>query len=176
MHGYVAYIVRYDDGFKTTLFEHRLVMEQHLGRALRSDEVVHHIDGDKTNNAAENLELTTPSKHASKHARPAPIVDLTCLVCERSFVRLARKEQERIRRRKRGPYCGKKCAGVGSRKHRGRKRDSKGRIRCSDCKLFLPEAEFCRERGRPGGLSYRCRSCKAAQFQYRKNKQASVAE
>jgi hypothetical protein len=37
--------------------EHRLVMEQHLGRLLSPKEVVHHIDGDPSNNAIENLEL-----------------------------------------------------------------------------------------------------------------------
>jgi hypothetical protein len=37
--------------------EHRLVMESVLGRYLTSDEVVHHIDGNKANNAPENLHL-----------------------------------------------------------------------------------------------------------------------
>ena len=37
--------------------EHRLVMEAHLGRHLTPEEVVHHIDGDKANNAVENLQL-----------------------------------------------------------------------------------------------------------------------
>ena len=38
-------------------YEHRAVMERELGRRLRSCEIVHHIDGDKFNNAADNLHV-----------------------------------------------------------------------------------------------------------------------
>ncbi|WGF40278.1 MULTISPECIES: YopX family protein [Lysinibacillus] len=43
---------------------HRLVMENYLGRYLTPrKELVHHIDGDRSNNNIQNLKLTTPSEH-----------------------------------------------------------------------------------------------------------------
>ncbi|MCK5919380.1 MAG: HNH endonuclease [Methylococcales bacterium] len=47
--------------------EHRLVAEEMLGRYLAEDEVAHHIDGDKLNNAPENIEVMLLSEHTSLH-------------------------------------------------------------------------------------------------------------
>jgi len=51
------------------ILEHRLVMEQHLGRYLLPTEVVHHIDGNPRNNDISNLRLySSQSEHiATEH-------------------------------------------------------------------------------------------------------------
>jgi hypothetical protein len=51
--------------------EHRLVMEEHLGRPLKPSEQVHHRDGDRTNNDISNLELWT-----GNHPTGARVKDL----------------------------------------------------------------------------------------------------
>ena len=48
---------------KGYVLEHRLEMEEHIGRILEPDEIVHHIDGDKINNDISNLEMVDRRAH-----------------------------------------------------------------------------------------------------------------
>ena len=49
---------------------HRIVMEKHIGRYLASQEVIHHIDGDITNNNISNLQLFSSHGEHTKIAHP----------------------------------------------------------------------------------------------------------
>lgn len=49
--------------------ENILVMEKSLGRYLVDGEDSHHIDGNKSNNSLDNLELLSHGEHASLHSR-----------------------------------------------------------------------------------------------------------
>jgi hypothetical protein len=75
-HGYIAVRVPVDHPhawgpprlkrFKYA-YEHVIVMMGQLGRPLRSDEQVHHRNGNRSDNRLENLELTTVSAHQQYH-------------------------------------------------------------------------------------------------------------
>ena len=52
------------------VYLHRVIAEQTIGRKLRPGELVHHRDGDKTNNSPENLVVcSSATVHAKYHLR-----------------------------------------------------------------------------------------------------------
>jgi hypothetical protein len=65
---YIGKSYPYRPGGYRSIREHVYVMETHLKRRLKKGEVVHHIDGDKTNNHIENLFLTSTEEHNKIHA------------------------------------------------------------------------------------------------------------
>lgn len=73
--GYIQVLLPQDSFFSPMarksgyVFEHRLVMAQHLGRCLHPWELVHHKDGVKDHNDYRNLKLTIRGSHAIEHSK-----------------------------------------------------------------------------------------------------------
>lgn len=52
-----------------TIGEHRIIMEQHIGRKLSTRECVHHINGNRKDNRIANLVIMTLPEHSHLHMK-----------------------------------------------------------------------------------------------------------
>ena len=97
---------------------HRVLKENELGRLLRDDEIVHHVDHDKSNNELSNLRVMTNSEHSKHHAPVLASVEFECGACGKSKAlrpsiyrsRLARSKHQEI-------FCSLRCGAI--YQHRG---------------------------------------------------------
>ena len=70
---------------------HRWVVEKNIGRKLKSNEVIHHIDGNKLNNNFSNLEIfSSQNEHHSLHQKQKISNFFYKLLVPRSIRRLFR--------------------------------------------------------------------------------------
>lgn len=65
--GYIRINQYLGNGKRVMPMQHDLIMEKHLGRKLENNEVVHHVDRDRSNNDISNLQLMTRSEHSKLH-------------------------------------------------------------------------------------------------------------
>jgi len=84
------------------VLEHRWIMEQHMGRKLKKNEHVHHINGDPLDNRLENLEVVEAGEHLRRHNQKYPDYK-QCVECGKTF-------KVNPRKRKRHKTCSKECA------------------------------------------------------------------
>jgi hypothetical protein len=131
------------------VLEHRLVMETVVGRHLLPSEIVHHLNGDTTDNRPENLEVMTQAEHArlhyDEHLRPhsyvrppASFVVKICEHCSKTFDAVGKKEADRR-------FCSMACYQTARRE----------RPTCKRGHPWTPENTYVP----PSGVGRDCRQC-----------------
>lgn len=94
------------------VLHHRIVMENHLGRIFRPDEVVHHINGNKKDNRTSNLEILSKASHGRLHGleRGVLLVDLVCPQCGKKFTK-SKRATHLSKPKQNKTFCPRSCNG-----------------------------------------------------------------
>lgn len=90
--------------------EHRYIYTNYLQRELKYNEVIHHINGDKTDNRIENLELKSRQKHAKEHQCVGrTMINMTCNFCGKSFKKELTSVNHKKKKGQQNFYCSRSC-------------------------------------------------------------------
>lgn len=88
---------------------HRVVIENHIGRYLSVGELVHHINGNTSDNRIENLELSTSKEHPKHHYTGANHVEFCCPECDTIFT--GAKGKTHLIKPSEITFCSRRCIG-----------------------------------------------------------------
>jgi hypothetical protein len=92
---------------RSTISYARYLMSVKLGRYLKQEEIVDHIDDNKLNDIIENLQILTKKENCLKSSKGLTLIELICPVCEKHFTIEKRQcwGKNRIR------TCSRSCGG-----------------------------------------------------------------
>ena len=125
--------VRQSDGRKMVTLVHletkanrrmtfaRYLLATKIGRELTKQEHADHIDGNKTNDSIDNLQILTPQQNQIKavleSGRSQRLLTIVCPECKQTFERFERDVKSK-RKNGHSSFCSRACSG----KHSTRKR------------------------------------------------------
>lgn len=96
-----------------TAREHRVVMENLLGRKLDEDEVVHHINENKQDNRIENLQIMSRSEHTHDHlSGTTDTKTINCYCCGKELIKETRLIKYRDKTGQTKFYCSHACSAI----------------------------------------------------------------
>lgn len=96
---------------RRTLLYSKYLMSIKEGRILGRDEEVDHVDGDRTNDSLDNLEIVTGDENRRRAADRSPgrtMVSLTCPQCSGAFER--ERRQTHLVKGGNATFCSRSCA------------------------------------------------------------------
>ena len=116
--GRVRALIVNSDGTKINKSYPRLLVENKLGRPLKPDEDVHHIDGDPRNNDISNLSIKYHGEHQREHSMKYFDKEIICDNCGKRFLWTAKQQCQWVsnsqrpknKGKTRHHFCCKHCA------------------------------------------------------------------
>ena len=106
-------VLQHSNGNKQTISYPKYLMEIHLGRYLKVDETIDHIDGNPLNNDLSNLQIIRRRNHSYRDVYRNNDIEVICKVCGKKFIVEGSKisHRNRVDRHQSGYFCSKQCSG-----------------------------------------------------------------
>lgn len=89
---------------------HRVLLENKIGRLLNINEIAHHINGNKSDNSDENIELKDRSEHSKLHMPVGIRIECCCSECGNKIYKV-RSQVRHNKKRGSKHFCNRKCSG-----------------------------------------------------------------
>lgn len=103
-------IIKDRKGKTRTVSYPKYLVEQNLGRKLKPNETVDHLNSDVNDNRMENLKVIDRSEHSKLDTRRVKLIDLKCSMCGKDFQRSPRLMRDKNKKGVRGIFCGRSCS------------------------------------------------------------------